>query len=72
MAADHAPDLGRDAANHVPLSPVSFLRRAADTWPGKVAVRHGELAFTWAQVEALDSQVRAEIEKAKVFLKVTG
>ena len=52
MAADHAPDLGRDAANHVPLSPVSFLRRAADTWPGKVAVRHGELAFTWAQFEA--------------------
>ncbi len=52
MAADHAPDLGRDAANHVPLSPVSFLRRAADTWPGKVAVRHGELAFTYAQFEA--------------------
>jgi fatty-acyl-CoA synthase len=41
----------RNAANHVALSPVSFLRRAADTWPGKVAVRHGDAAFTYAQFE---------------------
>jgi len=52
MAETFAPDLGRNAANHVPLSPVSFLRRAADTWPGKVAVRHGALAYTYAQFEA--------------------
>jgi len=52
MAAAHAPDLGRNAANHVPLSPVSFLRRAAQTWPGKVAVRHGDAAFTYAQFES--------------------
>jgi fatty-acyl-CoA synthase len=52
MAAEHAPDLGRNAANHVPLSPVSFLRRAAQTWPGKVAVRHGDAAFTYAQFES--------------------
>ena len=52
MAGPHAPDLGRNAANHVALSPVSFLRRAADTWPGKVAVRHGDLAFTYAQFES--------------------
>jgi fatty-acyl-CoA synthase len=52
MAEDHAADLGRNAANHVALSPVSFLRRAADTWPGKVAVRHGDLAFTYAQFES--------------------
>ncbi|MBX3674728.1 MAG: acyl-CoA synthetase [Burkholderiales bacterium] len=52
MAAGHAPDLGRNAANHVPLSPVGFLRRAAETWPGKVAVRHGEASFTYAEFEA--------------------
>ena len=52
MAGPHAPDLGRNAANHVALSPVSFLRRAADTWPGKVAVRHGDLAFTYAELES--------------------
>ncbi len=52
MAGPHAPDLPRNAANHVPLSPVSFLRRTAGTWPDRVAVRHGETAFTWAQFEA--------------------
>ncbi len=51
MADRHATQPGRNAANHVALSPVSFLRRAADTWPGKVAVRHGETAFTYAQFE---------------------
>jgi fatty-acyl-CoA synthase len=44
-------DLDRNAANHVALSPVGFLRRAAETYPGKVAVRHGEAAFTYAQFE---------------------
>ena len=52
MPGGHAPDLGRNAANHVPLSPVGFLRRAADTWPGRIAVRHGDTAFTYAQFAA--------------------
>jgi fatty-acyl-CoA synthase len=49
VAVPHAPGLGRNAANHVALSPVTFLRRAAETWPRKVAVRHGETAYTYAQ-----------------------
>ena len=52
MAKPFAADLHRNSANHVALTPVSFLRRAADTWPGKVAVRHGDAAFTYAQFEA--------------------
>jgi len=46
---EFAADLPRNAANHVPLSPVSFLERAADAWPAKAAVLHGDLAFTYAQ-----------------------
>jgi fatty-acyl-CoA synthase len=37
------------AANHVPLTPVSFLEHAALTWPGKIAVHHGRLAYTYAE-----------------------
>jgi len=44
--------LPRNAANHVPLSPVDFLARSALVWPDRVAVRHGELAYTYAQFEA--------------------
>ena len=41
--------LERNPANHVPLSPVSFLERAADVYPDKIAVVHGELRYTYAQ-----------------------
>jgi fatty-acyl-CoA synthase len=41
--------LERNAANYAPLTPVSFLRRSADVYPGKVAVIHGERAFTYRE-----------------------
>jgi len=41
--------LDRLAANHVPLSPVSFLTRAARIYPDRVAVIHGERQFTYAR-----------------------
>jgi fatty-acyl-CoA synthase len=49
---DFAADLPRTAANHVPLSPVSFLERSADTWPGKAAVIHGERSFSYEEFRA--------------------
>src|SRR5215475_10945973 len=44
--------LARNAANFVPLSPVQFLERSALVWPGKTAVRHGALAYTYREFEA--------------------
>src|SRR3546814_13207950 len=40
----------RGPANHVPLSPLSFLPRAAAVYPGRCAVVHGETRYTWAEV----------------------
>jgi fatty-acyl-CoA synthase len=45
-------DLARGPANYVPLSPVSFLVRAAAIHPRKTAVIHGEQRFTYAQFHA--------------------
>src|SRR5580700_7297653 len=42
-------DLDRRAANHVPLSPVSFLVRAARVYGPRVAVIHGDRRYTNAQ-----------------------
>ncbi len=42
-------DLGRRPANYVPLSPISFLSRAAHIYPNRVAVIDGERRFTYAQ-----------------------
>ncbi|MEI7710404.1 MAG: acyl-CoA synthetase [Rhodospirillales bacterium] len=41
--------LGPNAANYVPLSPVSFLGRAAGIYPNRVAVIHGDRRYTYAQ-----------------------
>ena len=42
-------DLDRNAANYVPLTPISFLERAADVYPDKVAVIDGERRFTYRE-----------------------
>jgi fatty-acyl-CoA synthase len=41
--------LDRNAANHVPLSPLSFIRRTAETYPDRVAVVHGALRRNWRE-----------------------
>jgi fatty-acyl-CoA synthase len=44
--------LGRRAANTAPLTPVTFLKRAAAVYPDKLAVVHGSQRFTYAQFHA--------------------
>jgi len=54
LGADHpfVLDLEPNAANRVPLTPVSFLERSALVWPDKVAVRHGPFAYSYRDFEA--------------------
>jgi fatty-acyl-CoA synthase len=40
-------NLGRRAANHVPLSPLSFLRRTAEVFPDRPAIRYAGEAQNW-------------------------
>jgi len=44
-------DLGLDknGANYVPLSPLSFIERAAFVYPNHIAVIHGDWQITWKQ-----------------------
>lgn len=42
--------LGMNAANYVPLSPLSFLARTADVYPAKTACVHGALKRDYAEV----------------------
>ncbi|HEY7656234.1 MAG TPA: acyl-CoA synthetase [Burkholderiales bacterium] len=44
--------LGKNAANYVPLSPLSLLARTAYTYPRRVAVIHGDWQLTWGEVYA--------------------
>ena len=51
MASIFDQDLPRNAANFTPLSPLSFLERAAEVYPERTAVVHGALRRTWRQVD---------------------
>jgi len=42
-------DLPQNAANHVPLTPVSFLQRAAAVRPQHTAIVHGKRRYSYAQ-----------------------
>ena len=41
--------LSRNAANHVPLTPLTFLDRTAAVFPDRLAVRHGKRRYSWRQ-----------------------
>lgn len=42
-------DLGKNAANHQALSPLSFLKRTASVYPNKCAIIHGDLRRTYSE-----------------------
>ena len=42
--------LDRNPANYTPLSPLSFLPRAAQVYPERTALAHGELRRSWSEV----------------------
>jgi fatty-acyl-CoA synthase len=44
--------LEKTAANHAPLTPLSFLARAAEVYPDRLAVVHGDTRFTWRETAA--------------------
>ncbi len=56
-------DLGPNAANHAPLTPLTFLSWSADVYPDRLAVVHGARTYTWrdtyARVRRLASALRA-------------
>ncbi len=41
--------LDKNAANHAPLTPLSFIERAAAVYPSQIALIHGELRQSWDQ-----------------------
>jgi fatty-acyl-CoA synthase len=59
MSNPYETDLDRNPANFQPLTPITFLERAAATFPNHVAIIHGQLAISyrefWARSQRLAS-----------------
>ena len=52
MPNPYEQDLGRNAANHAVLTPLSFIGRTASIWPEQVAVIHGSSRRGWGETYA--------------------
>jgi fatty-acyl-CoA synthase len=50
-------ELIKTAANYAALTPVDFMRRAADVYPNRLAVIHGKIRRNWAQTYARSMQL---------------
>jgi fatty-acyl-CoA synthase len=50
MMTIYEDGLAANKANYAPLTPTDFLERAAATWPDKIAVIHGDLRVTYAEL----------------------
>src|SRR5919206_2998577 len=63
--AQHPFETGLDpcGANYVPLSPVSFLHRAAASFPEKVAVIHGGRRLTYRELYARSCRLASALHK---------
>jgi len=61
-------DLHRREANYVPLSPLTFLQRAAAVYPNKVAVVYDDRRTTYAELYARCRRLASALVKAGVGL----
>src|SRR4051812_28576153 len=48
----YAQDLDKSRANHVPLTPLSFVERSAHVFPARPSVVHGAARYTWSETYA--------------------
>ncbi len=58
------PELAKNAANYAPLTPVSFIRRSARTFPDHIAVVYNEIRRTWAQTYGRCRRLASALQRA--------
>ncbi|MEM7800737.1 MAG: acyl-CoA synthetase [Chloroflexota bacterium] len=61
-------DLNQNKANYTPLSPLSYLARAAYVYPGKTSVAYGARRYTWAETYARARQLASALADKGVGL----
>ena len=59
-------DLDKNAANYTPLTPLSFLERAAAVYPEKAAVVHGERSYSYREFRERCHRLGSALAKAGV------
>jgi fatty-acyl-CoA synthase len=62
----YATGLDKNPANYTPLSPLSFLERAAAVYPHHTAIVHGELRQTWGETHARCRRLASALAQRRV------
>ncbi len=55
--------LDQNTANYVPLSPLTFIERAASVYPQYIALIHGEVRRDWATTYARSRQLASALQR---------
>jgi len=63
MPSPYDTDLPRNAANFQPLTPLSFLARAAEVYPDRTAIIHGARSWTYAEFYARARRLASALAK---------
>lgn len=66
MSPSFEPELAPNAANHVPLSPLSFLRRAAHVYPQRDAVIYGDRRYSYQRLHQRSCALASALERVGV------
>jgi fatty-acyl-CoA synthase len=66
MATAYDTDLERNAANFQPLTPLSFLARAAGVYPDVIAIVHGKRSWNYRQFYARARQLASALARRGV------
>ncbi len=66
MPTPYDTDLGRNAANFQPLTPLSFLARAAEVYPDTTAIIHGARSWKYRQFYARARQLASALARRGV------
>jgi fatty-acyl-CoA synthase len=66
MSSIYDRDLEKNAANHAPLTPLTFLDRAAAVFPDKTAVIHGERRYSYRAFDERCRRLASALGKAGV------
>ena len=66
MTSTFEHELAPNEANHVPLSPLSFLKRAAQVYPGRDAVVYGARRYSYRQLYQRSCALASALERAGV------
>ena len=59
-------NLDKNDANHVPLTPLSFLERAKDVYPDYEAIVYEDRKYTWGEVYKRATKFASALEKIGV------